>query len=233
MALSRARLAKLAQDSLLDSLRSEWDSAVADFQNAIAGLDQAESNLYAVQYQASLDPDDWEEWQSLFSKVNAAKSTIDSIRSLLAGASSAWRDFTGYFGLSGMRRQGIARSLGGVGVLPIVGGLTVGGLVAATAGIVAVTAAVASFITYLNTKNERFDQMTTYIQSRTAELEANGQDPVAASAQATREAQASAREAAVAETGYSFTGNIAKIVTWGAIGLLAVFVLPRLIDRHG
>src|SRR5512146_57993 len=75
---------------VMDDLKSQWDSAISDFQAKRQALDQAESDLYAVYDQAAQDPDDLAEWQSSFNKLNAAMSTMDAVANAVTTVAGWW-----------------------------------------------------------------------------------------------------------------------------------------------
>lgn len=190
----------------IDDLKASWDNAIIEFQQTRADLDTAESELYAVQYDASLDPADYEEWQSVFSKVNAAKSTMDAIASAVTTASDAWQSFTGLFGVR--HSQGLTGALGLLPALPI----SLGALAAIIAGGAAAITAAYGFVSYINAKTGKYQQ---YIDS--------GMDLENAAEQARKDAQQ--------ESGYSFSARLESIAMFGILAVAAVMVLPKLFAR--
>lgn len=208
----RSRTALFGVGSLTDDLKAQWDDAIAQYQQTRQDLDQAESDLYAVQMDAynSPDPQDWEEWQSAFSKVNAAKSTMDAIADAVQTAVSYWNTATdwvgGLFGVS--RRQGIAGALGLLPAIPI----TLGGLLAVIAGGAAAVTAAYAFIAYINAKTSKYQQ---YVDS--------GMPQDQAAEQARKDAQQ--------ESGYTFGARIERIVFYVALGAVALIVLPKVMNR--
>lgn len=190
-----------------DDLKSQWDAAVADFQARRLELDQAESALYAVADAAREDPDDTAEWERVFAQVNAAKSGMDAVAGTLTQIAEWWSTFNEWSGFAGPR-NGLAGRLGiALPAFP----LTLAMIVGLIAGASAAIAAAYGFVSYVNLKTGRVNQLI-----------AAGVPAVEAVEIATREAQAT--------SGYSFGARMEKIVMWGALGLAAVFVLPKLLD---
>lgn len=122
------------------NFKQKFSDAVAQLDNASAALDQAENNLYAVQYQASLDPNDYAEWQDNFAKVNAAISTRDAARGAVATASGWIGNIKSAFGLSGL------------GLLPEIPYATVAIITGGAAAIWAVVQAANAFVDKMNLK---------------------------------------------------------------------------------
>lgn len=207
----------------IDKLRAQWNDAIAQFYQAVTELDFAESQLYAYQQQASLDPDDWKEWQAQFSKVNAAKSTAERLQTIAVNVSNGWQGVKDTFGISG--RRGIAGHLGLAPlVAPVIAGMTVTAFLVYVGTISAVAAAVGAFITYLNAKNEYVD----YVPKRVDELIGQGVPADRASQIALSEVRTIAQQS----TGYTFTSEITKTIMWVALGLGAVFVVPKLMGHR-
>lgn len=208
---------------MIDTLRAEWDAAILEYRAARANLDNAESQLYAWQVEASRDPADWEEWQALFSKMNAIKSTVDALENIAATVSSGWQSTREFFGLSG--RRGIAGALGATGAAPVLfAGLSVSAFLILVGKIAAVSAAITAFIAYLAAKTE----YSGYIQQRANELVGQGVTPERATVIAREEATTAAQTS----TGYTFTTEIRKMLMWSALGIAAVFVVPKLLERR-
>lgn len=191
---------------VFDDLRAQWDNAIAEFQANRAALDQSESDLYAVYDYVQNDQQDLDEWHKQLNRVMASQATMDSVASAVSTVAQWWQDFKDTVGMSGA--GGLA---GGLGLLPAFP-ITLGALIAIIAGAGAVIAGVASYITYVNTKRDRVQQLID-----------NGVDPVQAVKTATDEAQAT--------SGFSFGGTVEKTVMWLAIGGIGMMVLPRLIGR--
>lgn len=213
--------------SLLDSLRAQWDDAIAQYHQARQDLDAVEQSLYSSHDEivAGGDPADLAEWQAHFNKMNAAKSVADSAEAIVAKVSSAWGAFSSAVGLSGrvaevnrMHQQGMAGTLGFAPLIPA--GLTVGGLLALVFTIRNVVTGAMLFLTYWMTKKDKADQ----IAARQRELVAQGVDPIKASEQAQKEGTTAAKT----ETGYTFVTGINRALTIAAVVLGLVYVLPKL-----
>lgn len=189
---------------VFDDLRAQWDNAIAEFQANRVALDQSESDLYAVYDYVQNDPADLEEWHKQLNHVMASQATMDSMASAVSTVAQWWQDFKDTVGMSGA--GGLA---GGLGLLPAFP-ITLGALLAIIAGGGVVIAGVASYITYINTKRDRVQQLID-----------SGVDPVQAVKTATEEAQAT--------SGFSFGSTIEKTVMWLAIGGIGMMILPRLI----
>jgi hypothetical protein len=189
-----------------DDLKASWTQAIIEFQQKRADLDTAESALYEV-YPSLTDQEDLDEWQRVFAKVNAAKSGMDAVASLVQGAADVWNSVTGALGLAGVKRRGVAGVLGFAPLLPI----SLGTVAALTAGAVAAIAAVYGFVAYINAKTSRYQQLVDA-----------GVDPVTASQEATR--------AGVAESGYSIGGRVEKIALIALAGV-ALFTLAPMLKK--
>lgn len=211
--------------AVLDSLRAQWDQAIGSYQIAKANLDSAESQLYSWQLYASQDPQDWAEWQAQFSKVNAAKSMIDSLESAVATVQSWWNSATGVFGLSGarMRRNGIAATAG-LGFGPLIPAMTVGAFLAIVASIGAIVTGIGSFITYLMLKKDGMEQLAL----RTQQI--MDADPNKTIDQASELARKEIKDTAQTESDHSWLTGLQRTLTLVVLGLAAVFIVPKLIE---
>ena len=214
---------------IVDDLRAQWDKGIADFQSAREQLTAAESQLYDVHPIAKEDPADLAEWQRLFDKVNLQMSVMDSAANAVSTVAGWFASATSWIpGMSGMRRDG---ALGALGLAPFALPITLGGLLALTAGAVAAIAGVSSFVTYIATKSNRLAEMRPYIQTRTQELIDIGVPPERAATQAFNEANKAASDEARETSGFGFGGTIRTVMLWGAVIAIAVFVAPKLIER--
>jgi len=214
---------------IVDDLRAQWDRGIADFQSARERLTAAESRLYDVHGIAKEDPSDLAEWQRLFDKVNLQMSVMDSAANAVSTVSSWFASATSWIpGMSGMQRQG---ALGSLGLAPFALPITLGGLLALTAGAMAAIAGVSSFVTYIATKSNRLSEMQPYIEKRTQELIDSGIAPDRASTQAFDEANKAASDEARESSGFGFGATIRTVALWGGIIAIAIFVAPKLLDR--
>jgi hypothetical protein len=191
---------------LVDDAKAQWQSAIQQFQDARAGLDKSESDLYGAYDSAAADADDLAEWQSLFKRVNVLKSTMDAAANAVTTVANWWRSATGFFNLSGMRKSGALGNLSALPAFPI----TVGAILAFVASANFLIPAVAAFITYLLLKRDRVQQL----------IDA-GVDPLQAVNSATDEAKAT--------SGYSFGGTLQTVAMWAALAVAAYAVLPVLL----
>lgn len=209
----------------MDTLRAEWDSAVAQYRAAKASLDSAESQLYAWHDYAQNDPVDAEEWQSNFNRLNAIKSTVDSLESIVASISGAWGWTRETFGLSG--RKGALKTLGAVGAAPIViAGMSVTAFLVLVGKIAAVAAAIYAFVAYLQTK-QQLDAQGFYGTTYQALVD-EGIDP----ARASELARKAVTDTASTSAGYTLATEVRKMVMWAALGISAAFVLPKLLESR-
>lgn len=208
----------------MDTLRAEWDAAVAQYRNAKLALDTAETELYTWQAFASIDPDDWKEWQEQFARVNAIKSTVDSLESIVARVSGAWGWTRDTFGLSGKR--GAVGALGFVGVAPLViAGVSVSAFLVLVGKVAAVAAGVYAFVQYLSVKQELQNQ--NFVTDTYNAYVADGIEPARAAELANKAITVTAQSS----TGYTFATELRKMMMYAALGLAAVFVLPKLLEH--
>lgn len=204
--------------NVLDDAKEAWDSALDDFQQKEKLLDESESALYSVHDIAQQDADDLAEWNRLFQKINAQKSIIAGVHSALQSAQGWWNSFTSYIpGLSGYRNLGAAQLL-----VPV----SIGALLATAAGIAALAASVTGFVTYLFAKQDELGGLSREVEEMRAvdvpeeEIQTH-----------IRERMSNAKENAKNRAGYSFTGDIVKIVALAVAGLAVVFIAPKLLER--
>lgn len=201
----------------IDDAQAAWNNALADLQQKAYSLDDAEQRLYDAYALAQNDPEDAAEWQRLFNKVNALKSTLDSIRSGMSTVTNWWDSFTGSIpGLSGYKQLGAAGFLLPVGI---------GAITAATAGIVALTASISAFLVYLGTKNNYLSGL----ESDVAELQASGASPEQIADYVDSRVN-TAKQVATEQSGYSVTGDLVKIAGLTIVGIGLVLILPKLLE---
>lgn len=72
-----------------DDIKAQWDSAIADFQAKRAQLSQLETQLYQLQGQAAYS-DDYEGWNIALNKVLNAESVMDSVAGAVSAAADYW-----------------------------------------------------------------------------------------------------------------------------------------------
>lgn len=223
---------------IIDTLKQQWNDAVSTFQQKLSELSGARARLIADQAIAAKDPDDLAEWQSYMSKLDAIQSVIDKANALINTVSGWWGTATGYFGLSGWRRRGMlrvlsgnrSRGLSGLGVLPLI---PIGTLLAFIAAVGALAVSIYKFIDYLEIKeqNRYAADVTAAAQQASDSILASGGSPDEANAAASRVVNETASARASAQTGYSIIGDIKTIATYVVLGLIAVQVVPMLIQR--
>lgn len=130
-----AKRRKLAGVSgLLDAVGDAWTAKVAEFREKAEELDRAESALYEAAPLAE-EVGAMEEWRARFNEVNALKSTIQSVLSMIDRASGF---------LSGFASPGSA--LHGMGAAQLVLPISLGALAGVTASAAALIVAVYSAI---------------------------------------------------------------------------------------
>ena len=190
----------------VDDLRARRSAAIAEFQQRRAELDQAEQDLYAVWDYAAQNETDSAEWTRVFNKIHSQKSAMDAIAGAVSTVADYWNSATDFFGLSGMR------SSGALGALPLAFPLTLGAVLALVAAATTAISAAYGFIRYINSKTDRYSQLI-----------AAGVDPVEANKEAT--------DTAVRESGYTLAAHVERIVLYGAIALLGVFLVPKLLRK--
>jgi hypothetical protein len=181
---------------------SLWESTIAKFQEERSRLNDAESALYSVRELAFQTQADADEWQSNFNKVNAAMSAMDSIGGIASGISDWWDSITSNIVLNGVRRGGLAGTLGILPALPV----SVAGLTAVIAGATAAVSAAYAFVAFINAKYSVYQQTYEDQISR-------GADPVTAADNANRIASDHAKR----ESGYSFGASLERVGLYAAI----------------
>lgn len=203
---------------ILDSAKESWNAALEDFRQKEAMLDDAESSLYSVHEIAQQDDADLIEWNRLYSKINAQKSIIAGVHSALQSAQGWWNSFTSYIpGLSGYRKLGAAQV-----IVPI----SVGALLATAAGIAALAASVTGFVAYLSAKQDELIGLGSEVQEmRGAGVSEEKIEQYISSRIET------AKDSAKARSGYSFTGDIVRIVALTVAGIAIAIVGPRLLGK--
>ncbi len=119
---------------LLDAIGDAWSAKVAEFRSKAEELDQAESALYDA-WPLAQEVGAEDEWRSRFNEVNALKSTIASVLSMIDGA----RNMLGSFAPAGS-------VLSGMGAAQLVLPISLGALAGLTASVAALVVAVYSAI---------------------------------------------------------------------------------------
>ncbi len=201
---------------VIDSAMAEWNAALADFQQRERDLQDAETRLYDIYPLVSQNEEDLAEWESLKNRTIAINATLETIHSGMGTVSDWWTTFTGYIpGLSGYRKLGAAQFL-----LPI----SIGALVSASAGIVALVASISAFITYVTTKNDQLSGLESDVE----ELRDSGasEDQIADYVQARTNA---AKDAAKHASGFSPTADLIKVAALAFAGVAVAVIVPRLI----
>lgn len=198
---------QLPDPTLLTSFQQKFSDAVGKLDDASNALDNAENNLYAVQVEASKNPDDYAEWQNQFAKVNAAKSTLDAARNAVATATGWWNSAKSALGLAGIP---VNNKLGALGFLPEIPWATIALITGSAAAIYAVVQAANSFVDKMNLKAWN-DENIRRSQA--------GETPLPDS---TRPAPLSNPSI------FSGVTDLSKVVV---LGLIAVFVLPVILKR--
>lgn len=211
---------------IVDDLRAQWDQAIRDFQSQRVALDAAETALYQVR-ESLTDEADLAEYERLLSQVIARKSAMDTIAGAVTQVSDWFQTAKGYIpGMSGMRR-GMLGSLGLGPAFPV----TIGVMLAMIGAASAITASVASFITYVFAKRDRLSQVQDYVPARTEALIAAGMEPQAAAAQAYNEANEQATAQAKDDSQHNFGLSMERVAMWTAVAVVAAFVAPKLLER--
>lgn len=147
----------------------------------------------------------------IYDAGNAVLQTVtgnpyDSIGTAIYG----WFNSSGLNGIPArMRANG---ALGGLGLAPVVLPITLGALALIIGGAAAVVASVTAYITYVNTKKDRVQQL----------IDA-GVDPVTATQTATEEAKAT--------SGYTFGASLQKMALYGVIAAAVVVFGPKLAGK--
>lgn len=213
---------RVALDQAEQDLYAVYDTAVVDSTDAaewgrnLQKIKSAQSTMDGVASAVATIADYWNRAtdfvvdQSRDNVIYDAGNTVlqtvtgnpyDSIGTAIYG----WFHSSGLNGA--MRRNG---ALGALGVLPVVFPITLGALAVIIGVAAATVASVAAYITYINTKKDRVQQL----------IDA-GVDPVEAVKTATAEAKAS--------SGYSFGASLQSVAGYAVVGVLAVVFGPSLV----
>jgi len=197
-----------------------FDSAVSQYQAALQQLYQAETDLLNVRSDAQGNSDLASQWQTQYDKVDALIVITDMINS---GASDVAVAFA--------RAENFVTSLFGrqqLGLVPLVIGaleVSAGTLLAIVAGIAAAVASVYALIAIVN--QYVASKQSAQFQSTVSAYEAQGYSAQDALNLATQQLDATT----AAQLSTSFGTQVKQVILWGIAGLVAVMVLPKMLEK--